>query len=94
MKHFTYLKNVTTLELKREDCIGCGRCIEVCPHSVFRPAGKQVEIEQRDLCMECGACAVNCPVAAIRVDAGVGCASGLITEWLRSLKLPSNSGGC
>ncbi len=28
--------------------------------------------------MECGACARNCPVDAIRVRAGVGCATAVI----------------
>lgn len=34
MKHI-YLKNVATLRLSAEKCIGCGRCTEVCPHRVF-----------------------------------------------------------
>jgi Fe-S-cluster-containing hydrogenase component 2 len=34
MKH-RYLKNVATLRLSAEKCIGCGRCTEVCPHRVF-----------------------------------------------------------
>ncbi len=96
MKHFTYLKNVSTLNLDQGACIGCGRCIEVCPHSVFRPSGKKVAVQSRDLCMECGACARNCPSAAVRVSAGVGCASGLITEWLSEIRFfrGTRSGGC
>ena len=35
MKGFRYLKNVATLALAENTCIGCGRCIEVCPHQVF-----------------------------------------------------------
>ncbi len=31
----SYLKNVVTLALSPEKCIGCGRCLEVCPHDVF-----------------------------------------------------------
>jgi len=37
--------------------------------------------------MECGACALNCPVKAIRVDAGVGCAGGLINQWLAGFNI-------
>jgi ferredoxin len=44
--------------------------------------------------MECGACAMNCPDGAIRVDAGVGCASGLINEWLQERKLRRPGGDC
>lgn len=83
MKGFSYLRNVATLELNRDACIGCGRCSEVCPHQVFSLEENKARLINFDACMECGACAKNCPAAAIRVDAGVGCATGLINEWLR-----------
>ena len=94
MKGFRYLQDATTLVLREADCIGCGRCLEVCPHQVFVLEGKRARIQDRDACMECGACALNCPVKAISVDAGVGCAAGLINEWLREKKLPSPGGNC
>ena len=94
MKGFSYLKNVATLELDQASCIGCGRCLEVCPHQVFSQAEKKVAISDLDSCMECGACARNCPIAAIKVDSGVGCASGLINEWLRERKIRAPGGGC
>jgi ferredoxin len=94
MLGFRYLKGVATLELNVARCVGCGRCVEVCPHQVFLVAGKKAAILDRDACMECGACARNCPVDAIAVDAGVGCASGLINEWLQERKLAKVGGGC
>ena len=94
MKGFRYLKNVTTLVLDQEACTGCGRCVEVCPHQVFALAEKRAAISDLDACMECGACAKNCPVAAIRIDAGVGCASGLINEWLRERRIRGVGGEC
>ena len=93
MKGFRYLKGVATLELEQALCIGCGRCLEVCPHQVFELAARRARLADKDACMECGACALNCPVAAIRVDAGVGCASGMINEWLREKKIPGFGGG-
>lgn len=93
MKGFRYLADVATLELDHEQCIGCGRCVEVCPHRVFELTEKRAGIADLDACMECGACRRNCPVSAIRVDAGVGCASGLINGWLRSRGI-KRSGGC
>lgn len=94
MKGFRYLEQVATLELV-PGCIGCGRCVEVCPHQVFTLAEGQARIIDHDACMECGACAKNCPVKVIRVDSGVGCASGMINEWLREKKLKGvGSGGC
>ena len=83
MRGFHHLKNVATLQLDQQTCIGCGRCLEVCPHQVFVLEGKKAAIIAKDDCMECGACALNCPVKAITVDSGVGCASGMINEWLR-----------
>ena len=94
MKGFRYLKDATTLKLNEHLCIGCGRCLEVCPHQVFTLANKKVSMLDRDACMECGACALNCPVNALSVDSGVGCASGLINEWLRERKLPGSGGAC
>ena len=94
MLGFRYLKNVTTLHLDPEHCIGCGRCSEVCPHGVFALPGGKAALVDADACIECGACARNCPPGAIQVDAGVGCASGLINEWLQQRRLRPRSGGC
>jgi NAD-dependent dihydropyrimidine dehydrogenase PreA subunit len=93
MKGFRYLKDVATLKLDVDLCTGCRRCTEVCPHGVFAMENQKASILDRDACIECGACARNCPVAAITVDAGVGCASGMINEWLRERKLGRNEGG-
>ena len=94
MKGFRYLSDVATLELQPEACVGCGRCLEVCPHQVFAIDGKKARLADRDACMECGACAKNCPASAIAVDAGVGCATGLINEWLQERNLRSPGGTC
>jgi NAD-dependent dihydropyrimidine dehydrogenase PreA subunit len=93
VKGFRYLRDATTLKLLDTLCTGCGRCIEVCPHQVFSLVEKKARIIDRDACMECGACSLNCPVKAVSVDAGVGCASGLINEWLMEHKLGRVSGG-
>ena len=96
MKGFRYLEGVATLALDRALCVGCGRCLEVCPHQVFELDEKRARLADKDACMECGACALNCPVTAIRVDAGVGCASGMINEWLREKNFPcfTGAGSC
>ena len=94
MKGFLYLQKVATLRIDSELCIGCGRCVEVCPHQVFSLCGHKAVIIRFDACMECGACARNCPADALQVDAGVGCASGLITEWLREHRWIGAGGQC
>lgn len=95
MKEQEYLKNVVTLDLDTDKCIGCGMCTIVCPHSVFKVEGNIAKIIDKDACMECGACSLNCPASAISVRAGVGCAYGILMgklmrkmpNWLYSEKL-------
>jgi ferredoxin len=78
MAALRYLRDVATLELDGARCIGCGLCVNVCPHAVFRLENRKVAIVDRDACMECGACAKNCPVEAISVQSGVGCLTAII----------------
>ena len=85
-----YLKNVVSLSYDIEGCIGCGKCVEVCPRGIFDLDGTRARIVQRDSCMECGACALNCPAETIEVNAGVGCAAAIIMGWFTG-KEPSCS---
>jgi len=59
-----------------EKCIGCGRCIEVCPYSAIdmiettRKVGLYNFVEKKAkiisaVCKGCGACAAECPLGAI-----------------------------
>ena len=82
MGELIYLKDVVTLKLDQEKCVGCGMCLVVCPHEVLSMNNGHVRIEKRDLCMECGACARNCPTDAVTVRAGVGCAAAVINAAL------------
>jgi len=83
MASLRYLPGVATLELDAGRCNGCTLCTQVCPHDVFALENKKARIRDLDACMECGACERNCPTGAIRVRSGVGCASGILTGWLR-----------
>jgi NAD-dependent dihydropyrimidine dehydrogenase PreA subunit len=78
MNTHRYLNNVVTLKLDPDQCTGCGRCLEVCPHEVFTLSNRRAVIRDRDACMECGACARNCAFGALSVKSGVGCASAII----------------
>lgn len=86
-----YLKDVVTLNLEPEKCIGCGMCAQVCPHEVFAVNSKKAKIIYKDACMECGACQMNCPTGAISVDVGVGCAAAVINS---ALGIQSNACCC
>lgn len=80
---FKYLKNVVTLELNQEKCVGCGLCKIVCPHRVFELENRKAVIIDKESCMECGACTSNCPAGAIYVNNGVGCAIAIINGILK-----------
>jgi NAD-dependent dihydropyrimidine dehydrogenase PreA subunit len=73
-----YLPNVTTLELDEDLCTGCGMCVEVCPHAVFRLDADHAVLQDRDACIECGACVTNCEAGALQVEVGVGCARAVL----------------
>lgn len=88
-----YLANGRSLRLDEGSCIGCGRCVDVCPHAVFSIEGSVAAITVRDRCMECGACMKNCPASAIYVNAGVGCTAAIITGMLRKAPPSCDCGG-
>ncbi len=77
-----YLKNVVSLRLDPAACVGCGRCVEVCPRGVFVLEGGKSRIVDLDGCLECGACGRNCSGNAISVKNGVGCAIGILNTSL------------
>lgn len=95
MKAASYLRNGETLVLRESDCVGCGACIEVCPHAVFELEQGLARIVDRGACMECGACALNCPAKALSVTAGVGCAAAIIIGKLKGVAPTcGGDGGC
>ncbi len=88
MSALRYIPDVVTLRYDPDKCVGCGKCVEVCPHAVFSVEERKARIADRDACMECGACQRNCPANAISVDAGVGCAAAVI------MSATGSSNGC
>ncbi len=50
-----------------ENCIGCGRCLKVCPKSAISLSRKKSTIN-RDLCTGCFECMHACPSHAIDID--------------------------
>jgi NAD-dependent dihydropyrimidine dehydrogenase PreA subunit len=82
MGRMIYLKDVVTLGLNEEKCLGCGMCTLVCPRGVLNLNNGKALIRDRDACIECGACAMNCPAEAITVQRGVGCAAAVINSAL------------
>lgn len=82
-----------TLQYDQAACIGCGLCVDVCPHAAFEMRDRLAYLVNQQACMECGACQLNCPVNAIHVESGVGCAAAMIRAALRGQKEASCSCG-
>ena len=82
-----------TLILYQELCNGCWMCLMVCPHGVFAPGNKRINIIKKSACMECGACLKNCPTGAIEVNSGVGCATAMFIASLKGKKMEKCSCG-
>jgi len=51
-----------------ESCIGCGKCIPVCPTDAITGELKKVHVLDQDKCIVCGSCVEICPVDAIVVE--------------------------
>jgi len=44
-------------------CIGCGKCVQICPQSCIQKGNPYTIIQQN--CLQCGLCMESCPVCAI-----------------------------
>ena len=47
-----------------DDCIGCGKCVEVCPQDCINQETIPYVIENKH-CLHCGNCLTVCPVGAV-----------------------------
>jgi MinD superfamily P-loop ATPase len=72
-----------------EKCIGCGRCVEVCPFGAIGTQNSGRPTVVNIMCEGCGVCKLVCPAGAIKVERaptgtlsveetkyGFGCATG------------------
>ncbi len=50
----------------KRDCIGCGKCAEICPQRVISLEKNKAHIQPKD-CIRCFCCHEMCPVKAIQV---------------------------
>ncbi len=57
--------SVTPLRFDAERCIGCLRCVEICPMDILLPPeekGLPPRVMWPGECWYCGACVMECPV--------------------------------
>jgi len=55
---------IAPVEVDKEKCISCGKCVEVCRYNAIALVNKQVLIF-KELCHVCGGCKIICPQEAI-----------------------------
>jgi len=58
----------TLARIVEADCIGCTKCIQVCPVDAIIGASKVMHTVVSDLCTGCELCVPACPVDCIRLD--------------------------
>ena len=71
---------VKVIELK---CIGCGKCVRVCPFEAINMVDKKAKIN--DKCTACGQCVEACPVKAIEKEEKKYRAGGVDVELYRGV---------
>lgn len=54
-------------KLRRSECIGCGKCGNMCPAKAIVINGKKKAVIDRDKCIRCFCCQEFCPVGAMKV---------------------------
>lgn len=52
-------------KIDEDICIGCTKCIQVCPFDAILGANKQMHVVLTELCVGCDLCLPPCPVDAI-----------------------------
>lgn len=51
----------------KDECVGCGVCIEDCPVGAISMEDEKAEIDE-DECIRCGSCHEVCPEGAVKHD--------------------------
>jgi ferredoxin len=54
-------------QIDRDKCIGCGKCVALCPTHALERVMEKAMLTRPDLCTYCTACEDVCPVGAIEL---------------------------
>lgn len=74
-------------------CIGCGRCVKVCPTGAWSLDEKGGLRHDRQLCVMCGRCAEVCPSAAIEIAGREMTPGEVLREAKKDIPFFDESGG-
>lgn len=56
----------STPKLKKSECVGCGKCAEICPAKAITIKNKKASIDTKK-CITCFCCQEFCPKGAMKV---------------------------
>lgn len=75
-----------------EKCIGCGRCLALCPQHCHHMENG-AHLFERKSCIRCGRCAAGCPAGALETAGRETDVAGVMAEVLQDLIFYRKSGG-
>ena len=56
-------------KVNKEECTGCGTCVEECPvEAIIIDENESCAVVDEDECVDCGACEEACPAGAIKTE--------------------------
>ncbi len=76
----------------RDRCVGCGKCIAVCPVNAIEMGDGKV-LTDRSICTGCGLCVDACPEEAREVMGKLMTADEVVNEVMKDAIFYKNSGG-
>jgi ferredoxin len=53
-------------KVKKDECIACGSCVDVCPVEAITL--DDIAVIDEEKCTDCGACVEECPTDAIELE--------------------------